>query len=261
MTLRNLSAVIHAGRAIPHAGGLSCAAILLVLGVLSRTASAGMPSFTLADAQRSITRALSDPTRQRLDSISFFLLGLLVSTWIIRQTWNSLRHEFPLLPLLSFGKALQLVALWGLLFVLVLTMISGARELMTPGAWEKQGLTYRLAPTEIDPIEQQITARYAAIERLQHAVFQVALKHNGTLPLRDDLSEIPASLWQMPTQGDHRYLYRGGEIPDEHSLHRAAPCVYEGDAFGPDRLVAMTDGSIIWMPITEIERTLKEPVP
>jgi hypothetical protein len=24
-------------------------------------------------------------------------------------------------------------------------MISGARELMTPGAWEKQGVTYRLA--------------------------------------------------------------------------------------------------------------------
>ncbi len=35
--------------------------------------------------------------------------------------------------------------IWGLLFVLVLTMISGARELMTPGAWEKEGFTYVLA--------------------------------------------------------------------------------------------------------------------
>jgi hypothetical protein len=36
------------------------------------------------------------------------------------------------------------VTLWGLLFLLILTMISGARELMTPGAWEKHGSTYRL---------------------------------------------------------------------------------------------------------------------
>ena len=33
---------------------------------------------------------------------------------------------------------------WGSLFVLVLTMISGARELMTPGAWKKDGITYVL---------------------------------------------------------------------------------------------------------------------
>jgi hypothetical protein len=36
------------------------------------------------------------------------------------------------------------VTLWGLLFLLILTMISGARELMTPGAWEKHGSTYEL---------------------------------------------------------------------------------------------------------------------
>ena len=36
------------------------------------------------------------------------------------------------------------VVLWGLLFMLVLTMISGARELLTPGAWEKKGATYQL---------------------------------------------------------------------------------------------------------------------
>ena len=28
---------------------------------------------------------------------------------------------------------------------IVLTMISGARELMTPGAWERNGVTYRLS--------------------------------------------------------------------------------------------------------------------
>jgi hypothetical protein len=48
----------------------------------------------------------------------------------------------------SFGRAVAGVFLWGLLFIIVLTMISGARELMTPGAWEKQGVTYRLTNQE-----------------------------------------------------------------------------------------------------------------
>jgi hypothetical protein len=47
-------------------------------------------------------------------------------------------------PWISYPKALGVVVLWGLLFSVVLAMISGARELMTPGAWEQQGATYRL---------------------------------------------------------------------------------------------------------------------
>jgi hypothetical protein len=58
--------------------------------------------------------------------------------------WNGLRRDFAWLPYLSYFKACCVVVLWGLLFVVVLTMISGARELMTPGAWEKNGLTYKL---------------------------------------------------------------------------------------------------------------------
>ncbi len=41
-----------------------------------------------------------------------------------------------------------------MLCVVVLTMISGARELMTPGAWQKDGFTYsRTEPdgTAVDP--------------------------------------------------------------------------------------------------------------
>jgi len=56
------------------------------------------------------------------------------------------------LPRLSFGRALAGVILWGLLFFIVLTMISGARELMTPGAWKKDGATYKLAD---DPAEER----------------------------------------------------------------------------------------------------------
>src|SRR5262245_64725299 len=110
--------------------------LFLPLGVVIADASpafAGMPSFTLTDA-----------ASMRLQSISFFLVVFFVSALIIRWIWNALRADFPKLPRLSYVKSLGLVGLWGLLFLLVLTMISGARELMTPGAWKKDGLTYTL---------------------------------------------------------------------------------------------------------------------
>ncbi len=96
--------------------------------------AAGMPSVTLSDA-----------ASLRLQSISFFLVVFLVSALVVRGIWNAFRADFPRLPHLSYAKALGLVGLWGLLFVLVLTMISGVRELMTPGAWKKDGVTYALA--------------------------------------------------------------------------------------------------------------------
>ena len=119
----------------------------LVLG-RADDARAGMPSIVLTDL-----------ARMRLQTISFFLLGILASGWVVQRIWNALGRDFPRLPRLGYGKALGLVALWGLLFVLVLTMISGARELMTPGAWEKDGLTYKLAeddrPAPVDPHEAE----------------------------------------------------------------------------------------------------------
>src|SRR5918995_1980262 len=108
-------------------------ACLLCLG-LENSAHAGMPSI-----------ALTDLARMRVQSISFFLACFLACSWVVQWLWNSLWGDFPRLPRLSFARANGLVALWGLLFLLVLTMISGARELMTPGAWKKEGLTYTLA--------------------------------------------------------------------------------------------------------------------
>ena len=105
----------------------------IILLALSSPAYAGMPQLTL-----------SDLAAARLDSISFFLGMLLLFAWIVKVLWNSLGKDFKSLPQLSYLRALMLVTLWGLLFVLVLTMISGTRELLTPGAWEKQGVTYRL---------------------------------------------------------------------------------------------------------------------
>jgi hypothetical protein len=114
------------------------------------TAEAGMTAPTLEDIPRYLT--LSKLARLRLDAISFFLAGLLASGWAVQRVWNSLAKDFPKLPRISYLRSLGLIWLWGLLFLLVLTMISGARELMTPGAWKKNGLTYQLAePAEAAP--------------------------------------------------------------------------------------------------------------
>jgi hypothetical protein len=109
-------------------------------------ALAGMPSVLPSDLP---TRwRLVDSAAERLMAISFFAVGLLVSACVVHVLWNYVQRDFPRLPRLSMLQALAVVILWGLLFVVVLTMISGARELMTPGAWKKQGFTYKLAPAE-----------------------------------------------------------------------------------------------------------------
>lgn len=100
----------------------------------------------VADAGMPAPMRLTDIARMRTEAISFFLFVLLLSAGLIQLLWNGLRSSFARLPRLSYAKALALVVLWGLLFIVVLAMISGARELMTPGAWEKQCATYRLKP-------------------------------------------------------------------------------------------------------------------
>ena len=87
---------------------------------------------------------LTDVARMRVESISFFLLLISLSALGIKSLWNGLRKSFTRLPRLSYEKAVALVLLWGLLFVIVLAMVGGARELMTPGAWDRDGATYRL---------------------------------------------------------------------------------------------------------------------
>ncbi|HEY2588884.1 MAG TPA: hypothetical protein VGI81_24285 [Tepidisphaeraceae bacterium] len=108
---------------------------MLNLSIFSGGQLGGMP----------VPFTLNDIARMRVEAISFFLMVLLVSAAAVRWLWNGLRGSFPRLPHLSYFKALSLVLLWGLLFAVVLAMITGARELMTPGAWERHGATYRLS--------------------------------------------------------------------------------------------------------------------
>jgi hypothetical protein len=230
---------------------------------LPEGAWAGMPSITLADlprAARAVERTgLSDLALARVEVISFFLLGLLACAGVVRWVWNSLRKDFPVLPRLSYARAIGIIVLWGLLFVLVLTMISGARELMTPGAWEKSGLTYRLVQPPAPPVEAEISARSEALERLGKVLVSYARRHGGSFPTAGKAGEIPESLWQAPSPPGGRYLYAGGSLTEEDEMGRhptapLAPLAYEPDSAGPDRLVLMTDGSVRWMPAAELER-------
>jgi hypothetical protein len=86
-------------------------------------------------------------------------MGLLVAALVVQLAWNFARRDFDRLPRLSYPRALSVVVLWGLLFIVVLTMISGARELMTPGAWQKKGWTYELA--EPPPVQRDSMAENA----------------------------------------------------------------------------------------------------
>ncbi|PQO44076.1 hypothetical protein [Blastopirellula marina] len=87
---------------------------------------------------------LSGEASTRMQGISFFVMGIVIATLAVWWSWNWLRRDFAVLPKLSLLGAAGLTVLWGMLFIIVLTMISGARELMTPKAWRPDGLTYAL---------------------------------------------------------------------------------------------------------------------
>jgi hypothetical protein len=202
---------------------------------LPTDALAGMPSITL-----------SDLARMRISTISFFLVVFLVSSWFVRWLWNSVRKDCPRLPYLTYRRAITLVALWGLLFLLVLTMISGARELMTPGAWKKEGFTYKLkvneAPAKAQAIERE-TQRRAALDRLRAALWTYANHHGGHFPPDDRAPEIPGEAWRVPDASAMRFIYTAGLRAGQGD----SPLVYEPGIFGNDRLVLLSSGKIVSM--------------
>ena len=220
----------------------SCFGSLVLALSLNREAVAGMPSVTLTDV-----------ARLRFEAISFFVALFLGSTWCVRGIWNGLRGDFPRLPRLSFARASGLVAIWGLLFLLVLTMISGARELMTPGAWKKQGLTFKLAddpkaepalPPDTEP------TRRAALERLRGSLWRFAEAHEGRLPIGRAESGFAEQEWLVPDPAPIHYVYVPGLRIDSGKFAVA----YEPGLFGPDRLVLLADGSIAQMTLEAIQQ-------
>ncbi len=225
-----------------NASGIAVIACGLLLAFPLQV-GAGMPSPLPINPRR--IAQLGDSSIARLQAVSFFLFAFLISAVALRVIWNYLRRDFPILPRLSYGRAVAGVFLWGLLFVIVLTMISGARQLMTPGAWRKQGATYRLAEHQTPPPqpEMDLTTRRLHLERLRTALWQFAAMHGGRFPGPDEVTAISAERWEVPSTGGMRYLYVAGRsagyLPDV--------LVYEPELDPDRRLVLRTNGDIVEM--------------
>lgn len=207
---------------------------------------AGMPTFFL-----------NDLARMRIEVISFFLFIFFLSSWGVKSLWNRLRTDFPKMPQLTYRKALALVTLWGLMFILVLTMISGARELMTPGAWEKKGATYQLKQQEEQAIkEDQALAneRQKKLEELRILLLAYAQAHDGNYPKAGDSVPIPASQWIVPGQIELKYHYQSGLKVN----NQQTPLAWEPDAFDDPRWVLMSNGDLAQWDSVKITEWLEE---
>lgn len=181
--------------------------------------------------------SLTDVATMRLQAISFFLALLLAVAFVVQRLWNWCQRDQTALPRLSYKGALGLIVVGGLLVQVVLAMIAGARELMTPGAWVKAGATYQLrrdAEAYLD------LARRRDIERLRGELWRYAEGHDGALPLHEFVPELPEGLWGTIDPSGARFVYVGGRrIGDRGRL-----VAYEPGVFGPRRFGLYADGSI-----------------
>lgn len=220
------------------------------------TVEAGMPAPlpTSWTAESSVNGVRSVAgTALRIQAISFFVAVLLLSAWLVKGLWNQARCDFPRWPQLTYGRALGLVLLWGLSFVIVLTMISGARELMTPGAWQKQGWTYKLADAAQFDAVVGGRVRQQQLEKLRTALWQYAATHNGELPTPNDAA-IDAADWEIPGFPGLNYLNVAGCKAE--STGRLF--VFEPELQGSERMVLLTNGFIGSMSTAAIKQALSE---
>ena len=203
------------------------------------TAFAGMPAPTLTDAGQ-----------MRLRSLGFFLALFFGLAKLFQSLWNWLRKDFPKLPILGYRRAVGMVFVWGMALELVLTMVSGARELLTPGAWEKVGTTYQVKPAVAGAsvLDQSPAARRSRLDRLGRA-----LQALSALPKSARTSGLPDDLWAAP--GGTRYVYMG------EAVEKAGVIAYEpplAGSPGAERLVLLRDFTIVSWSETTIDQRLTE---
>lgn len=171
---------------------------------------------------------LTDIAEARIEVISFFIFGYLALTFVVKFLWNRLAKGIPAIPVINFRKALCLMLVSGLFMYVILTMISGARELMTPGAWEKQGITYKLTNSE--------EARRSKLETLKGLLWEHASQNDGNYPTDRLDPAIDKEAWRLPDRSGFYILYppgTGGKI-----------LVSEPKPAGRKRYVILTSGEI-----------------
>lgn len=203
-------------------------------------ARAGMPSYDL-----------SDMARLRLEEVSFFIVLFLACGGALWLLWNYVAKGIPNLPRLEFKRALGLMAILSLGMLLVLSMISGARELLTPGAWRKQGSTYQVNDPASEPLRRQ------ALEHLRSALMTYAREHGGSFPSHDYTPEIPEHLWRAPDASGTRFIYVGGKLGSDPPQVLAC----EPAHFRNPRFVLLTDGKIQQLDTVRVREALAKPTP
>jgi hypothetical protein len=229
------------------------AATVLLMG--AALAQAGMPAPLPTEAPRVLRWRSDDTILQRLQAISFFAVVLLVCAAAVQGLWNLVRRDFPRLPRLSFGRALAGVLLWGLLFIVVLAMVAGARELMTPGAWHKEGWTYRLNSSDSGKAEPSLDELHRQhLEKLRTALWHFAATHGGRFPSSKEKPLIPAELWRVPDGGGLQYIYLSNESASEAGV----PLAYEPELDSTRRLVLYTNGDIASMTSAQFAALVKK---
>lgn len=197
---------------------------------------------------------LTDVAKARLDVISFFIFAYLLCAVVFRWLWNLLAKDFAWMPRLTFKRSLALLVVAGLFLYFVLTMISGARELMTPGAWAKEGVTYKLQTPDRDPKGWLDAARKHWMETLRDALREYAAKHDGKLPAHAYVSDFNTSLWKGAHPDGQWLNYIAGLKFD--SSNRVL--VYEPVTYGAKRWVLLTDGSVVQMNGDELDARVRK---
>lgn len=210
-------------------------AILSTIFLVPDSASAGMTVYGLRDIYR-----------MRLQEVSFFLLLLFVGAFLIKVLWNYAVKGFSFLPRLKYLQSFCLSILFGLFTMLILTMISGIREVLTPEAWRRQGSSYRLNDPSQEP------ARRRSLEQLRSTLLDYARQHEGRFPPSDFSSGIPDKLWEAPDSDGTRYIYSGGHTTNDVASILAA----EPLNFGDSRFALFVSGEIRQLSSDELGKLL-----
>ncbi len=184
---------------------------------------------------------LSDLARVRIEVISFFLVLLLSLSWIFKWLWNGLCKDIPNWPKLRYRGALGFLMVAVLLLGLILSMITGARELMTPGAWKPKGATFVLQERQLGDAKAWLdTARQQRMRQLRDALWQYAAQHNHELPPNRMTADIPLDSWVSIDPAGSRFEYWPGARADEGKRIVAI----EPATFGQERWVLWSNGEI-----------------
>lgn len=196
------------------------------------------------------TPFVPDVVHARVEVLSFFVFAYLMLTVILRFLWNALAKDFAWMPRLTWFQALAVMLVSGLFLYVVLTMISGARELMTPGAWRKDGVTHKLNTAERDEV-----ARRAAAEKLAAALRDFAARNGGRLPSERFDGAIPDELWRSGDVLGTPFSYQPFAVfPDPASAKLIV--AWEAPAAGESRWIVTGAGTVETMHHDELNERL-----